>query len=98
MTKATRDLFEQILTLPPLERATLLEELRRSLGCAQDPNVTRAWAEEAEERIDAYDCSQIPGRDYERVKGSLQHRCVDARALVTLGAANWCAGIPEISQ
>jgi len=74
MTRTTRDLLEQILTLPPLERATLFEELPRSHACAQDPNVTRAWAEEAEERIDAYDRNRIPGRDYEQARGSLQHR------------------------
>jgi putative addiction module component (TIGR02574 family) len=74
MTKASRELFEQILTLPPIERATLVEEIYRSLGGDEDQNVTRAWAEEAEKRIDAYDRNQITGRDYEQVKESLQRK------------------------
>ena len=72
MTRASRELLEQILTLPPIERATLVEEIYRSLGGDEDQNVTRAWADEAEERIDAYDRNQITGRNYEQVKESLR--------------------------
>lgn len=74
MTKTSRELFEQILRLPAIERAVLVEEIYRSLGDPEDVELTRAWAQEAEERIDAYDSGQLPGRDYEQVKESLQKR------------------------
>lgn len=74
MTKASRDIFEQILRLPVIERAALVEEIYRSLGGAEDTELTQAWAREAEDRIDAFDRGELSGRDYEQVKESLQKR------------------------
>jgi putative addiction module component (TIGR02574 family) len=74
MTTTSREILSQILRLPAIERAILVEEIYRSLGDPDDGELTRAWAREAEERIDAYDRGQLSGRDYEQVKESLQKR------------------------
>jgi putative addiction module component (TIGR02574 family) len=74
MTKTSRDLFEQVLALPPIDRAALVEEIYRSLGKEEDGELTRAWVAEAEDRIDAYDRGEISGRDYQQVKRSLQQK------------------------
>jgi putative addiction module component (TIGR02574 family) len=55
MTPLAQSLTHDALSLPPLDRAGLIEELLASFDRQSRLTVDTAWAEEAERRIDAYD-------------------------------------------
>lgn len=59
MTTASQAILKQALSLDPVERAELIEELFHSFDKAPDRNIDALWADEAESRIDAYDAGQI---------------------------------------
>ena len=50
-----KELLNEALTLPPIERAELIEELLASFDFPERERIDRLWAQEAEERIDAYE-------------------------------------------
>ena len=53
MNAKTKALSEEARKLSPEERIALIEDLQRSLDPI-DPEIERAWAEEARDRLDAY--------------------------------------------
>ena len=59
MTTAAQAILKQALSLEPVERAELIEELFHSFDKASDRKVDALWADEAESRINAYDAGQI---------------------------------------
>lgn len=59
MTTATQTILKQALSLEPVERAELIEELFHSFDKAADSKIDALWANEAESRIDAYEAGQI---------------------------------------
>ena len=64
MTTATAKLEVQILSLPCEDRIYLVDRLLKSLNSTTREEVDRAWAEEAERRIDELDsglAQTIPG-------------------------------------
>ena len=58
MTARTEQVLSEALSLPPSERAQLAERLFSSLDISQE-ELDRLWAQEADSRIDAYDCGDI---------------------------------------
>lgn len=58
MTTLARTVMNEALSLPPLERAGLIEELLASFDKQSRDSVDRVWAIEAERRIDAYDADE----------------------------------------
>jgi putative addiction module component (TIGR02574 family) len=50
-----KELLAEALFLPPIERAELIEELLASFDFPERERIDRLWAQEAEERIDAYE-------------------------------------------
>jgi len=54
----TNDILKEAITLPPSERALLIDELLNSLD-EKDNEIDRLWAKEAESRIDAYDSGKL---------------------------------------
>jgi putative addiction module component (TIGR02574 family) len=58
MTNLARTVMDEALSLPPLERAGLIEELLASFDRNSRTAVDRAWSLEAERRIDAFDAGQ----------------------------------------
>lgn len=54
----TNDILKEAITLPPSERALLIDELLNSLD-EKDNEIDRLWAKEAESRIDAYDNGKL---------------------------------------
>jgi len=60
---------KQALELPPAERALLAEHLLQSL---EDPSVLSAWAVESADRLAAYDCGEIEGRDAEEAVADIR--------------------------
>ena len=71
MSELAEGLIEQVLSLPPDERAAVAERLLSSL----EPELSRIdqlWAQEAEDRLDAYergDIEAIPTKEvFEAIK------------------------------
>jgi putative addiction module component (TIGR02574 family) len=62
----------EVLSLPPSERAKLIEVLWDSL-CSPKVRVREAaWAVEAERRIDAFEAAQLKARDADSVFSDLR--------------------------
>lgn len=59
MTTATQAILKQALSLDPVERAELIEELFHSFDKTPDRKIDTLWADEAESRIDAHEGGKI---------------------------------------
>ena len=66
MPKHSKQILAEALELPPVERAELVENLLTSFDFQSREKIDALWAEEAEDRIDAYERGEmaaIPARD-----------------------------------
>ena len=66
MAKQRKQILAEALKLPPLERAELVENLLTSFEFQSRKKVDALWAEEAEDRIDAFERGEmaaIPAKD-----------------------------------
>jgi len=59
MTKNAKSVLDKALGLSPIERAELVEGILSSFDFPSRAEIDTAWAEEAEDRIDAYDRGEI---------------------------------------
>ena len=59
MSKNGAQVLENALALPPDERAELADRLLSSLDTKRQRKIDELWAEEAEDRIDAYERGEI---------------------------------------
>ena len=57
----------EAMTLPPAQRAELVERLLETLEGPLDERIEAAWAREAEERIRAYDAGEFKSTDGDEV-------------------------------
>jgi len=73
MNAKIKALSEQARQLTPEERIELIEDLQNSLD-RTDPEIDRAWAEEARDRLDAYRRGEIEAVTFEEVLASLAKR------------------------
>ncbi|MBN2415434.1 addiction module protein [bacterium] len=55
MTTKTENVLKKALQLPPVDRALLVEHLLTSFELPQRKLLDDLWADESEDRIDAYD-------------------------------------------
>jgi len=62
----TETLFKEALTLKPHEKAQLIDKLLSSLN-KPDKDIDALWAEEAEDRIVAYDQGKLKSVSLEQV-------------------------------
>ncbi len=76
MSKLGEQILAEALTLPPMERAEIIEKLLSSFDFTPRKEIDALWAQEAESRIDAYEqgkISAIPAKEVfekiERQKG-----------------------------
>ena len=67
MSDRSAQVLKEALTLPSSERAELADQLLRSLDPPSRHKVDELWAEEAEERIDAFDRGEIKTISAKRV-------------------------------
>ena len=66
MPKHGKQILTEALKLPPVERAELVENLLTSFEFQSRKRMDALWAEEAEDRIDAFERGEmtaIPARD-----------------------------------
>lgn len=73
MSELTEKLIQQALGLPADERAEVAERLLSSLE-PPVPAIDQLWAQEAEDRIDAYERSEIEAISAEDVFNAIKHR------------------------
>ena len=59
MSPTQQAIFNEALSLPPVERASLIEELLASFDTSSRRSIDAAWAAEAEQRIDAYESGEL---------------------------------------
>lgn len=59
MTPQTHQILKQVLSLSPVDRAELVEHIMSSFGFPASKEIDAAWAQEVEDRLDAYDRGQI---------------------------------------
>jgi len=66
MPRHGKQILAEALELPPVERAELIENLLTSFEFESRKKIDARWAEEAEDRIEAFDRGEmaaIPARD-----------------------------------
>jgi putative addiction module component (TIGR02574 family) len=54
-----RQILSQALSLPPIERAELADQLLMSLNMPTSKVIDEEWSKEVEERLDAYERGEI---------------------------------------
>ncbi len=59
MTTQSRKVLADALALPPTERAALVEEILSSFDFPSRQEVDTLWADEVEDRIDAYERGEM---------------------------------------
>jgi putative addiction module component (TIGR02574 family) len=73
MSKRGAEVLEDALSLPPDERAELVERLLTSLDASHDRRIDELWAQEAEDRLDAFERGEIkavPAREvFDGIRG-----------------------------
>ena len=62
----TKEILKDAISLPPNERAYLIDELLSSLD-KSDSEIDKLWAIEAESRIDAYERGELKAVSIEKV-------------------------------
>jgi putative addiction module component (TIGR02574 family) len=73
MSELAEKLIEQALSLPADERATVAERILTSLE-PELSSVDLLWAQEAEDRLDAYERGEIKAIPAEEVFNSIKNR------------------------
>jgi putative addiction module component (TIGR02574 family) len=74
MTAITERVLNDALSLPPIERAELIQRLFQSFDVSEDNHIDAAWAEEVESRIDAYDKGLLTASPAEDVLARINRR------------------------
>jgi len=59
MSERSTKLVEEALALPREERAELVDRLLTSLDVSPDQRIDELWAQEAEDRLDAFEQDEI---------------------------------------
>jgi len=59
MKTQTQQVLEKAVGLPPIERAELVEGILSSFDFPTRKDIDAMWAQEAEDRVDAYDRGDI---------------------------------------
>jgi len=70
----TEQILQEALELPPVERAELAENLLTSFLLPLNKKIDALWAEEAEDRIDAFESGHIDSISAQKVFDKLISR------------------------
>jgi len=74
MTVAAKKVLKKALTLPPVERAELVEQILSSFEFPSRGKTDAFWAKESESRIDAYDRKKIKAAPASKVFDKIDKR------------------------
>ena len=72
MSKHGEQILQKALSLSPEERVELIEKLAASLDSASREKIDQLWADEAEDRLTAYDEGKIKAVPAKEVFGNKQ--------------------------
>jgi putative addiction module component (TIGR02574 family) len=72
MSKRGAEVLEEALSLPADERAALAERLLTSLDVSHDRRIDELWAQEAEDRLDAFERGEIKAVPVKEVFDSIR--------------------------
>jgi putative addiction module component (TIGR02574 family) len=67
MSANAEKILQEALNLPAKDRAEVLELLLATFQEPPDPELDKLWAQEAEDRLDAYDRGELRGVSAEEV-------------------------------
>ena len=67
MSPRSKEVLADALTLPPVERAELVEEILSSFDFPARREIDALWAREAEDRLDAYERGELKTSSAEAV-------------------------------
>ncbi len=67
MSGNTEKILAEALELQPIERAELIEELLSSFEFPSRKSIDKLWAEEVEDRIDAYERGELTSMPAKKV-------------------------------
>ena len=74
MSERGVQVLEEALSLPPKERAELVERLLSSLDSPSQQRIDQLWAKEAESRVDAFERGQIQSVPAQEVFEAIRKR------------------------
>lgn len=74
MSADAEKILEQALNLPPEDRAEVLERLLATFHEPPDLELDKLWAQEAEDRIDAYNRGELGSVSAEEVFGRIERQ------------------------
>ncbi len=74
MSTQGNQLLSEALKLPPVERAELIESLLTSFEFKHQQEIDALWAQEAEERIDAFERGEMNSISMEDVFNEIEKR------------------------
>ncbi len=60
-------ILNEALKLPPVDKASVIDQLMASFDLSEKQRIDEAWANEAERRIDAYDTGRISAKPVQEV-------------------------------
>lgn len=67
MSANSEQILQEALALPLQERAHLIEQLLATFQAPPDPALDQLWANEAHDRLEAYDRGELEAVDVEEV-------------------------------
>lgn len=73
MSTRTTELLQEILSMPPDQRAELADDILASLDPA-DPRIMKLWAAEAEDRVAAFERGEIEAISADTVFGEIERQ------------------------
>jgi putative addiction module component (TIGR02574 family) len=73
MSTRTTEILQEILSLPPEDRAELADDILASLE-PTDPAIMTLWAAEAEDRLAAYERGEIEAVSADTVFDEIEHQ------------------------
>ena len=71
MSERTESVINEALSLPPVERAELIERLYDSMRSEREREIEQAWAQESERRIDELQNGKESTVSYDQMKREL---------------------------
>ena len=74
MSANAEKILKEALSLPPLERAEVLERLLATFQDPPDPELDKLWAQEAEDRLAAYDRNELGSVSEEEVFARIERQ------------------------
>lgn len=74
MTVESKKVLKKALTLPPVERAELVEQILSSFEFSSREAIDSLWAKELEGRIEAYDQKKIKATSASKVFDKIDKR------------------------